>query len=65
MLRVNSRAVVLVLTAVTDVLPATLLFLEIQTSGVGEEDVGQDHACKTKPGNHIELGLRVDVVVQN
>lgn len=65
MLGVDSYTVVLVGTAAGKITPATLLLFEIKTGGVREEDPGKQHAGKAKPGNDVELGLSVDVVVEN
>lgn len=65
MLRVDSNTMVLLRLALTDVSPAALLFLEIQTSGVGKEHPGQEHTSKTEPRNDVELGLSINVVVEN
>jgi len=61
----DGNAMVLVTAASADVVPATLLLLQIQTSGVRKEQPGENHASETKPWNNVELGLGVDVVVQN
>lgn len=65
MLGVDSNTMVLLRLALTDISPATLLFLEIKTGGVGKEDPGQEHTSKTEPRNNVELGLGIDVVVED
>ena len=65
MVRVDSDTVVLGVTALTEVAPATLLLLEIETGGVGEEDQGQEHTSETEPRDDVEPGLGADVVVQD
>lgn len=62
---VDGNTMVLVGLAVTDVAPSSLLLLEVETSGVGEEKPGQEHASKAEPWDDVESGLDVDVVVQN
>lgn len=64
-LRVDGDTVVVLLGTATDVLPAALLFLQIKTSGVGEEKPGKKHAGETEPRNNVELGLVIDVVVED
>jgi len=64
-LGVYGGTVVLVLTALADVVPATLLFLEVQSGGVRQEDPGEQHATETEPGNNVELLLGGDVVVHD
>ena len=58
-LGVDGHAVVVVLAARADVVPAALLLLEVQARGVGEEDHGQEHADQTEPGDDVEAGLRI------
>ena len=63
--RVDSNTVVFMPTALADILPSTLLLLEVETSGIWEPDGSQDHTSKTEPGDNVELLLNSDVVVQN
>lgn len=65
MLGVDGNTVVLVGSALTDVAPSSLLLLEIETGGVGQEEPGKEHTSQTKPGNNVKSGLDGDVVVQN
>jgi len=62
---VDGNTVVVVLTTGTDVSPAAFLLLEVETGGVGHEDEGEEHAEETEPWDEVELGLRVDVVVDD
>ncbi len=57
MVRVHSDAVVVFDASHTDVVEAALLFFEIETSSVGEEDGGYEHANQAEPGNDVELLL--------
>lgn len=61
-LRVNSDSVVVVLTSVTDVPPAALLLLKIETSGIGEEEEGGEHTSKTEPRPDLEAQFNGSVV---
>ncbi len=65
MLRMDGNAVVFLGAPVPEVGPAALLLLEIEPGGVGEEEEGEQHAGETEPGDDVELGLVVDVVVQD
>lgn len=65
MLGVDSNTVVLVGSAFTDVAPSSLLLLEIETGGVGQEKPGEEHTSQTKPGDDVESGLNGNVVVQD
>lgn len=65
MVGVNGNAVVLVLTVLTDELPAALLFLEVKASGVGKPDECEDHTSKTEPGEEVEALLGGNIVVQD
>ena len=49
----------------TNKLPATFLFFQIKTGGVGKEEQGDQHASQTEPRHHIKFRLRVNVVVQD
>lgn len=62
---VDGDAVVVFGLAGADVAPPALLLLEVKTGGVGEEQPGEDHTGETEPGNDVELGLGIDVVVEN
>lgn len=62
---VDGDAVVLVGLALADVVPAALLLLEVEAGGVGEEEPGEEHAGEAEPGDDVELGLNVDVVVED
>lgn len=61
----NGNAVVLVCTASLDVGEVTFLLLKVETSGVGQEDVGEDKAQDAEPGDDVEAGLSIDVVVDD
>lgn len=65
MLGVDGRSVVLLFAAFTDVLPAALLLLQIETGGIGKEEPGENDTSKTEPGDDVELLLRSDVVVKD
>lgn len=65
MLGVDSRSVVILFAAFTDVLPAALLLLQVETGGIGEEEPGKNDTSKTEPGDDVELLLRGDVVVKD
>ncbi len=65
MLRVHRDAVVLVLAAGADELPATFLLLEIEAGGIGQEEESDEHAGEAEPGDDVEFGLGVDVVVED
>lgn len=65
MLLVDGHTVVFTLATRADVLPSSLLLLEVETGGVREEDGGDEHAAKTEPWDDVELLLRSDVVVQH
>lgn len=65
MLPVDGDAVVFVFLAGADESPAAFLFLEVEACGVGEEDEGEEGAGETEPGDKVELGLGVDVVVED
>lgn len=65
MLPVDGDAVVFVFLACADVRPAALLLLEVEAGGIWEEQPGEECAGKTEPGDDVEFGLRVNVVVQN
>ena len=58
-------AVVVVLAAGADEVPAALLLLEVEAGGVGEEEHGDEHAGEAEPGDDVKFGLGVDVVVQD
>ena len=62
---VDGDAVVVLGLAGADVAPPPLLLLKVKTGGVGEEQPGEDHAGETEPRHNVELGLGVDVVVEN
>jgi len=62
---VDSDSVIFVTAAGAEVCPAAFLLLEIETGGVWEEEVGEEHAGQTEPWHEVELGLRIDVVVEN
>ncbi|KAI7724293.1 hypothetical protein KC322_g21 [Hortaea werneckii] len=64
-LGVDGDAVVLVFAAVADVGPAALLLLQVETRGIREEDVGDEGAGQTEPGDDQESGRDVDVVVED
>lgn len=61
----DGDAVVVVGLAGADVAPTAFLLLEIKTGGVGKEQPGENHAGETEPGNDVELGLGVDIVVED
>lgn len=65
MLRVDGDAVVVLIAAGTDELPAAFLLLEVEAGGVGEEEDGEDDAGEAEPGNDVELLLDGDVVVHD
>ena len=65
MLGVDGDAVVVVLAAGADELPAALLLFEIEACGFGQEDEGEDHAAETKPGDGVEDLGDGDVVVED
>jgi len=64
-LGVDGDSVVVSFTAIADVLPATLLLLEIKAGGVGKEEPGEEGTAKTKPGNDHEACGDIDVVVKH
>lgn len=65
MLRVDGDTMVVLLAAGANELPATLLLLEVQVGGIGEEEDGEDDAGEAEPGDDVECLLGVDVVVQD
>ena len=64
MLGVHGDAVVVLFFSGANVRPATLLLLQVQTRCVREEQPRHKGACETEPWHDVELGLRVDVVVE-
>lgn len=56
-LGVHGGAVVVSLAAGAEVLPAALLLAEIQTGGIGEEQVGNEGTEQTEPGHNVEALL--------
>lgn len=62
---VNGHTVVLVLATLTNVLPAALLLLKVETGGVWQEEEGEEHTGETEPWDEVELGLRADVIVKD
>lgn len=56
---------VLIGAAGLEVCPSSLLFMEIETSGVRNVEPGEEHTSKTEPRNDVELHLCVDVIVQD
>lgn len=62
---VDGDTVILALLALDDVVPAALLLLEVEAGGVGEEEPGEEHTGETEPGDDVELGLVIDVVVED
>lgn len=65
MLGMDGGSMVFVLSSTADEVPPTLLFLEIETSGVGEEQVREYHTSEAKPGHDIELLGCGNVVIHN
>ena len=65
MLGVDSDTVVLVLATLTDEVPATLLLLEVETSGVGQPNVCEEDTEETEPRHNVEALLDSDVVVED
>ena len=63
-LGVDSGAVVILLTALAEVVPAALLLAEIQTSGIGQEDEGNKGTEETEPGHNVEASLSGGVGTQ-
>lgn len=61
----HGRTVVLMLATLAETLPAALLLLQVQTGGIGKEQRGDQSTTETKPGHDVELGLGIDVVVQD
>jgi hypothetical protein len=64
-LGVDGNAVVFRLSSGTDVCPSALLLLQIEASGVRDEEQGEQHARKAKPWDEVELSLGSNVVVNN
>lgn len=64
-LGVNGGPVIIIRTATANAVPPTFLLLQVKTSGIRKEEEGKDHATESKPRDNVELGLRVDVVVEN
>ena len=62
---VNGNTVVFGCPAISDKGPAALLLLEIETGRVGKEEECEDHSGETEPRDDVELGLRIDVVVED
>lgn len=65
MLGVHGRTVVVLLATLAEVLPSALLLLQVKASGVGKEEGGDHSTSQAKPRHNIELGLGIDVVVQD
>lgn len=61
----HGDAVVLGFTALAEVHPSALLLLEVETSGVWEEEERDEHPGETEPWDEIELLLRGDVVIDD
>lgn len=64
-LRVDGDAVVVLFPPGSDEDPSALLLLQIKAGGIGHEHHVEDQTCKAKPGDDIEFGLGVDVVVED
>lgn len=65
MLWVDGWAVVFALAATAEEVPAALLLLEIQAGGIWEEEPSENHARQAEPGDDVEFGLGVDVIVED
>ena len=65
MLGVNGNTVILVRASSSDECPAAFLLFQVQTSGIWEEEIGDDGADETEPWDDVETRLDADVVVQN
>ena len=64
-LGVDRNAMILVFTASANDGPASFLLLEIETSRVWQENDTQENTGQAEPRDNIELGLGVNVVVEN
>lgn len=47
----------------SDECPISILFTEIESGSVGNEDLGEDPSGETEPADYPESGSGVDVVV--
>jgi len=61
--RVNGNAVVLVRTALTDVLPSPLLLTEIQTCGIWHEENSEEETSESEPGDDPEAFVGAQNVI--
>jgi len=57
--------VVLVLTTGADKCPTALLFLEIETGRVWQEDQSDEEPGETEPWDDVETRANIDVVVKD
>lgn len=64
-LGVDGDTMIIILTALADVPPTTLLLLQVETSGVGKEEESDDHAGKTEPWDNVETLLDGGVRTQD
>lgn len=61
----DGDTVVFTRTTFTDVLPVSVLFAQIKTGGVGDENQSDDPAGESEPAYNPEFRVVVDVVVDN
>ena len=62
---VDGDTVVLFRSTFSDISPVSILLLQIQTGSVGNEDDSSDPSGETKPTDDPELGVVVDIVIEN
>ncbi|KAI3477577.1 hypothetical protein L1887_60617 [Cichorium endivia] len=63
--RVHRHAMVVLLAALHHALPVALLLAKVETRRVGDEDHGEHPAEQAEPRDHPELGVVVNVVVED
>ena len=62
---VDGNTVIFSRSALSDKGPVSVLFSKIESSGIGDKDLGDDPSGETKPADYPESGPGVDVVVKN
>ena len=62
---VDGNTVIFSRSALSDKGPVSVLFSKIESSGIGDKDLGDDPSGETEPADYPESGPGVDVVVQN
>jgi len=65
MLGVNGNSMVIMFATLNNICPSSFLLLKIETSGIGEEDSGDNHTSKTEPWYDVKLLLDGNVIVKD